>query len=208
MRSVRLAGQALDGVTQVEIEATELALQRLRTAETGLTSMAEILSRAMVEQVSPTVLLGGSQTLGEEADRVLESLKPLASEHNVAILAEIEPEAAELSVGPLGAVLINGLRNAIESFAENDGTDRRIELSLSVDRAAGLLSIVITDTGPGLPDKSAHGRSGKPGGHGLGLGVCRDIIAELGGRLKLINVPFGRGAVLDVSVPIRRLSRT
>jgi signal transduction histidine kinase len=62
--------------------------------------------------------------------------------------------------------------------------------------------IDVLDNGPGLPeDGLAHG-------HGIGLTVAREVVASLRGMIDLSNVPFGRGAVVRVDLPIAQLTHT
>ncbi len=58
----------------------------------------------------------------------------------------------------------------------------------------------ITDDGPGWPSSEEP-----PVGHGMGLDLCRQIVAELDGRLELVEGPCGSGALMRVTVPRRSL---
>jgi len=51
--------------------------------------------------------------------------------------------------------------------------------------------------GPGRGEQAG----GYPHGHGLGLELCRRIVADLGGHLELADRPGGPGALLRVVVP-------
>jgi signal transduction histidine kinase len=66
---------------------------------------------------------------------------------------------------------------------------------------------MIADNGAGWPaDQAGRQAPIPPRGHGIGLSVCARIVAMLGGRMRLYNVPFGRGAVLQVELPVQRLA--
>jgi C4-dicarboxylate-specific signal transduction histidine kinase len=208
MRCIRLAEKALDVAAAApgEGQSFEDALTRLRTAHLAMTDMAAVLDRAMNGgQVGRCELLGSSRTLGDEVEQVLATLRPLAEHDRVVLEVEVTPEAAALPAGPLGPVLANGLRNAIEACSVDGLTMRRVAVSIALGRGTSDLLILISDSGCGLSAAPAAGCTTKAGGHGLGLGVCRDIVTELGGRIELTNIPFGRGAVLDVSIPLRSL---
>jgi sensor histidine kinase regulating citrate/malate metabolism len=78
-----------------------------------------------------------------------------------------------------------------------------VELSVAVEQ--GRLVIAISDTGSGLSGGRTAGEAPRPGGHGLGLGLCRQVVSELGGRLALTPGHGGRGGVLRVDVPLGSL---
>ena len=85
---------------------------------------------------------------------------------------------------------------------------RRVEASIGLSSDRRQLLVLISDTGPGLPGDFPEGSSDKPGGHGLGLGLCRRIVADMGGEIEVSNIPFGRGAIMQVAVPLGSLART
>ena len=190
MRSLRLADRALIGSDR---EATGVG-RHLHAARRTLDDIATVLQRALSDRSSPARLLEMDRTVGAEVDRVIAALAPAAEERGVDLSITVSPASAALPAGPLGAVLANGLRNAIAACGRVDVGDRRVEGSIAMRR--GRLLIVIRDTGPGI-----EAPGGAPGGHGLGLGVCRAIVADLGGTMKLATAPEGRGAVLEIEVP-------
>jgi two-component system sensor histidine kinase RegB len=101
--------------------------------------------------------------------------------------------------GALVQVAQGLLRNAFES-----GEGR---VSLSVTSAPGGLRVRIEDEGRGIPPE-VMGRIGepffstKPAGQGLGLGlfIARNLVEQMGGRLRIEPRP-GRGTSATVEVP-------
>ena len=111
--------------------------------------------------------------------------------------------AAVLPAGSLFTIVINTLRNSLESFT--DQRSRRIELKVATCGAEVVLTI--SDSGPGLDPAllDAQGRfrfgmTTKAAGGGLGLVLCRDLVAGLGGSLAIENRPSG-GTHLVVRIP-------
>ncbi|KPK83870.1 MAG: hypothetical protein AMJ81_07140 [Phycisphaerae bacterium SM23_33] len=67
------------------------------------------------------------------------------------------------------------------------------------------IAVRIADSGPGFPqpvlaDQAEEFFSTKTAGAGLGLSICRRIVAEAGGELKLYNTEAG--AVAEVMLPV------
>ncbi|MCP3904039.1 MAG: HAMP domain-containing histidine kinase [Planctomycetes bacterium] len=196
MRYLALAESALDD------DATDDVRRRLARARGGLDDMAIVLARAMRDQATGAQLLRQERTVGCVAREIVDSLRSVAADDGVEMLLHVDAAAEELPAGPLGALLSNGMRNAVQACVRGSSGIRRVEVSVTSDDADDALAILINDTGPGLP---RPGEPPAPGGHGIGLGVCREIVDELGGRLAFENVPFGRGAVMDIRVPTRSL---
>ncbi len=202
MRTLRLAEAAL--VRTEDVDARE-ALERLQVARAAMDDIAAVLGRAMGSCASGVELLGTDRTLALEAERVVASLSALAERADVELTLSVEPRAGAVPAGPLGAVLMNGVRNAIEACTAGPSDIRRVETSITLGAEDDRVVIVITDTGTGLSGDPARADRNRSDGRGIGLGVCRSLVAEMGGRLALRNASNGRGAVLQVEVPRHRL---
>ena len=129
----------------------------------------------------------------------------MASEAAVEVKIGLAPSTRELPATLLMPILRNGLRNAIEAASCGE-TARRVEVASGID-GRGRLTILITDTGPGLPEEPED-ESLKPAGSGLGLWLSQRLVAELGGELSILNIPFGSGAAWRLVVPTARLGRS
>lgn len=207
MRCLGLARRCLTTPDESETSVDQ-ALNKLQAAQQSLHHMAELLNEAMSTPTADHRLLDRRQPLGLQVQEMLEMLRPRAQELDVDLQVDVSPAAADLPSGPLIAVLLNGLKNAIEACTEIDRRAASVECSISVT-AKRELFIVIADTGPGV-DRSIQsgvesGKTTKPGGHGIGAALSQQIVVELGGSYRLSNVPFGRGAVLQVRIPLSGL---
>jgi two-component system sensor kinase FixL len=104
-------------------------------------------------------------------------------------------------------VIINLIRNSIDAL---EGVKRR-EIIISTGRAGPhAVEIAIVDTGPGLAPEIADRLfqpfvTTKPSGLGIGLSICRSIVAGHGGRLWASENPDG-GTIFHVSLPTVRAS--
>jgi C4-dicarboxylate-specific signal transduction histidine kinase len=127
----------------------------------------------------------------------------------------VQDDAEILPAGPIYALILNALRNAVDAI---DTADRQAgrsrnpvdphRITLCAEIHSQELHLRITDTGcglePSLVDAQGqfrYGRTTKSGGHGLGLTISRDIATQLGGQLRLTNREAG-GAVLSVRYPV------
>lgn len=93
----------------------------------------------------------------------------------------------------LEQVIVNLIKNAAEAM-EGQGDAR---LNLTVERQGERVRLIFADNGPGVAPEVASQLftpfvTTRANGLGLGLVICRDIIASFGGELDLI--PSARGA--------------
>ena len=102
-------------------------------------------------------------------------------------------------------VILNLVRNAIESLAETPDKPRQIVVRTSRTHD-GEVEVSVCDSGPGVSSSVAPRLfdpfcTSKPAGTGLGLAISRSIIAEHGGTLDYRpNVPIG--ACFTLRLPV------
>ena len=102
----------------------------------------------------------------------------------------------------LEQVIVNLLQNSIDALTS--ATSPEIVINTGVDD--GTAWIKVTDNGPGVPvdrraDLFAPFSSSKPLGLGLGLVICRDIVADYGGSIEFSPAPAS-GASFLVRLPL------
>jgi len=205
MRTVRTVLDRLRDAAPDDGVSSEHLAERLQSVEAALARMARTLEQAMRgESAEGPPLDLGCSTFGEAGPEVIDLLRPLSDAHRVRVTATVDPAARNISVGRLGPVLVNGLKNAIEASAA--AGDERRTVDLHVARDDNTLRITIADSGPGLREMPAPGETTKPAGHGIGLALSRRLVESLGGRLRIVNVPYGDGAILKIDLPLNRLN--
>ena len=104
-------------------------------------------------------------------------------------------------------VVLNLLVNAQQALEQAGGEDRRIVVSIDVDRQAGSVSLSVDDNGPGVSE-AIRGRVFDPlfttkpqgAGTGIGLAVSRGLVEAHGGSLRLDDAPEG-GARFTILLP-------
>lgn len=121
------------------------------------------------------------------------------------------PAAPGIATEVDAAGLLTVLRNLLENAAKHALPDSR-PTAVSVSRAAGAVTIVVEDDGPGIPEGDRSrvfepffrvdpSRSRKTGGYGLGLSICRRIVEAHGGRIEA-SAAEPRGARFTVTLPV------
>jgi signal transduction histidine kinase len=160
--------------------------------------------------------LGASGAVAAAVRHAVNVMQPLAEEHGVELRSDIGPELGDVPAGPIYGLITNTVRNAIESIERagrgggaRKGRRGRVDVRawMEAGRTGRCVGIEISDNGEGPPRGAGkrvfeYGVSVKEGGAGVGLGLCRDLVDQLGGTIELNKHPDGQpGAVLTVRYP-------
>lgn len=102
-------------------------------------------------------------------------------------------------------VLLNLIGNAVDALDGIGDGPKMICIDLSFNSASNFVTVAISDTGPGIPENVRRRLfspyfTTKPKGTGLGLYICRSVIAAHGGRISAANNPDG-GATFSIHLP-------
>ncbi len=151
--------------------------------------------------------------------------QPVFAETDLAVLAdevlqdfrfgevELQKEYAhdlplvKVDAAQIKRVLANLLWNALEAcFSKSDS--RRGQISLKLQASGEKLRLEVADTGPGIPAEIREKIfdpffSTKPGGHGLGLALARQIITNHGGTIAFAS-EMGQGTRFVIELPIAK----
>jgi len=132
------------------------------------------------------------------------------SKHRVHVEKKYEGRPEALVVpGQLEQVLLNLIINARQAMPRGG----RLRIDVRENAVTQMVEVRVADTGVGIPverlplifepfyttkepDENGHG------GTGLGLSVCRQIIEQLHGRIRVESV-VGKGSTFIVKLPIR-----
>jgi len=107
----------------------------------------------------------------------------------------------------LQQVLLNLVVNACDSMAGGDISQRRLIIRTDIEDGSSAVVVSVTDPGTGIPEERMEQIfepffSTKEKGMGIGLSVCRTIIAAHRGKLWAAN-NLGRGATFYFSLPVK-----
>lgn len=144
---------------------------------------------------------------------VIDSMRPLAAERGIELLAQIEGDPPALALDParIERAIANLLRNAVEHGAEGSA----VEITLGLEGPGGaIVALRVRDHGEGIaaaalpriwerfyrgdPSRKRHSRLGD--GAGLGLAIVRGAVEAHGGSVHVTSA-LGEGSTFEVRLP-------
>jgi len=174
-----------------------------------LTLVNELLDLSKAGNLTASLVLR-RHDLATLADEVARELWPLANQRGVAIA--LRPVAQPLWVLADAFRMQQVIRNVLANALRFAPPASQIEVTgrALAPAEGGGCELVVRDHGPGVPPgeletifdafvQSSRTRDGS-GGTGLGLTICRKIMAALGGGISAANAADG-GAVMTIRLP-------
>ena len=138
-----------------------------------------------------------AQVLGLEQQPGIQWINHVASD------LEIDADSDQLF-----RVLMNLCRNAIEAMEGESGSSVIRRLTIDASRAGSVVTITVSDTGPGLPPRTAEHLfqpfqgAGRAGRTGLGLAISAELVKAHGGAIELVQ-SAGSGTAFSITIPDR-----
>jgi signal transduction histidine kinase len=162
--------------------------------------------RAMLKKdVETKVLLDFNDLVGE----VLVFVRGEIEHHKIVLQTEFNENLPKVFVDriQLQQVVLNLLLNGIDAMASVGDRERLLKLRSEQDGSSTVM-LTVQDAGNGI-DTKIRDRifeaffSTKSHGMGMGLSICRSIVASHGGRLQ-VSAGYPHGAVFQVELPVHR----
>ena len=133
----------------------------------------------------------------------------LANDASISWITAIERGlTADADPDQLFRVMLNLVRNAAQALESNPNSDRSsMQIRVSGRREGAVAILEVSDTGPGVPQKTrehlfeAFQTSGRPGGSGLGLAIAAELVRAHGGNIQLVEGTIG--ATFRIVIPDR-----
>ena len=143
--------------------------------------------------------------LNQAVDEVLQLMEPSLRHREIELQRDFGPlPVLEIDRDRMKQAVLNLVVNAADALPQGGALLARTRH----DAATGTTTVSIEDSGPGIDPRLADPAtavtgSSKPFGLGLGLRVCREIIAEHGGRLELGRSEALGGTRAAIELPER-----
>ncbi len=209
LTSIRGFAQAIEEGAAEKPEDVQRAATIIREeSERLIRLVADLLDLAKLEsETGPT--RGASVDLAALVAALAERLAPRAAEKDVQLEVGQPPATARVqgNADRLAQVIQNLLDNALK-YTPSGGVVR-----VAVTAAAGRVTFVVADSGPGIPADDlgriferfyqvdrARGRSAEATGVGLGLAIVKEIVTRHGGTIRAESV-VGIGTRFVVDLP-------
>jgi signal transduction histidine kinase len=196
----------LDGVMRflglAQRVAGEQAGKYLDQARNGLTRMAQII-RGLLDQGRPWQAAGERAPVRRLLDEAAGVMQPRAQSLGVSVVCDFDDRVDGTAEGCVFQVFCNVIKNALDAMPGGG------VLTIRLRPAGTQCEIEFADTGCGLTDQEAERifqpfYTTKPPaeGSGLGLTICREILARLGGTIAARGRGEG-GAAFTVRLPLQ-----
>src|SRR5215470_13605784 len=145
--------------------------------------------------------------INEMIGEVLAIVEDRLQTNNIAVQAKLNARLPEVIADrvQLQQVILNLIRNAVEAMSSVPESSRVLNLKTEIEDSQHVL-ITVQDSGPGIDPKDIEliferFFTTKAQGMGMGLAICRSILAAHGGRI-LADAGVRQGALFRISLPI------
>jgi signal transduction histidine kinase len=201
-----LANIAARAQTLLEDEADPERRRRLEAIHRQAMRAHEMIADLMLF-ARPPKLQRAPCDLGTIVERVIDELRELASENDVALIFDKGPKLVQIDADEtqLGVAIAAILKNAIE--ASSGGGEVRVNTQRISTADKWLAEVLVSDDGPSISEEVRRHMfdpffSGREAGRGLGFGASKAwrIITDHGGQV-VIRSP-GHGAEIAIQLPI------
>jgi len=176
------------------------------------TARQSLRAGGIIRHLREFVTRGETQKEAEDIRKLIEEAGALAlvgsRERGVRSVFDFSPDLAMVMVDriQIQQVLINLMRNAMEAMRDSE---RRELLVRAAPDGDGMVTVEVSDTGPGISDEIAARLfqpfvTSKPGGMGIGLSISRRIVQAHGGDLSAVR-NAEEGATFRFQLPVARM---
>ncbi|MDP6775341.1 MAG: ATP-binding protein, partial [Candidatus Latescibacteria bacterium] len=184
-------------------ELREGLTRRLAVAQTEMKRLDRIVRNFLRFSRTPRLHLD-RLSLNDIVRHVFELVSPEAREQGVSLDLALQDDLPPVDgdEDQLGQAILNMTVNAFQSM-EGGG---KLSAQTAVDRAPGLIRLVLVDAGSGIPESEIdrvfeYYYTTKDGGTGLGLSIAQQIIYQHGGHIE-VESEVGAGTTFRVYLPI------
>ena len=203
LASAQLFSDRLASVPDPNVQ--RFAPKLMQSLERAIAFCQSTLSYGQVKEPPPERKAVALEALVEDVRETL----GISSESRVRWITSVERGlSVDADSEQLFRVILNLARNALqalESRAPNE--PGRDQLRITGRREGAVVSVEISDTGPGVPERArahlfeAFQGSTRRGGSGLGLAIAAELVRAHGGDIRLVDGTIG--ATFRLTIPDR-----
>ncbi len=186
-----------------EVHGKDPAFQdsAMRTVADTANKMTILMSKLSMKSFEPM-----SMAMWESIDistLIDETVAPIRVKEHIRLCVSGEPVPPVMAVREqLHQVLLNVVLNAKQAIGEKG------EILIEIEQSNGFVVVTVSDTGSGIPDRMLESlfrplQSRKPGGLGVGLYQCKQIVEAHQGSI-LLHSQEGTGTQVRITLPIYR----
>ncbi len=203
LASAQLISDQLASVPDPRVQ--RFAPKLMRSLERAIAFCQSTLSYGRAQEAAPDRRMLAIEPIVAE----VRETAGLASDASITWITAIERGlTADADPDQLFRVLLNLVRNAAQALESNPNSDRAsMQIRVSGRREGAVAILEVSDTGPGMPQKTrehlfeAFQTSGRPGGSGLGLAIAAELVRAHGGHIQLVEGTIG--ATFRIVIPDR-----
>jgi signal transduction histidine kinase len=210
MRNILTSAQLISDRLRLVKDPTvqTFAPRLLRALDRAVGYSEGVLAYGRAQEPAPVRRRVRLRQLVEEVQNMLalDQANGVEFENSIDAALEVDADSEQLF-----RVLTNLGRNAVQAMAADSETALVRRLSISAERTGTVCTILVADTGPGLPARarenlfSAFRGAARSGGTGLGLAIAYELVRAHGGMLKLVESVSG-STVFSITIPDRTVS--
>ena len=197
---LRWLGGATPDLGEVRAALTRIARNSHRASE-----VIGRIRTMLKKEIDERVLLDFNALVEE----VLVFVRGEIDDHNIVVQTQLQRDLPKIFADriQLQQVVLNLILNGIDAMASTGDRERRLKIRSEQDEHSTVM-LLVEDAGKGI-DTQIRDRifetffTTKAHGMGMGLSICRSIVASHGGRL-LVSAAHPYGTVFQVELPVHR----
>jgi len=181
-------------------------IQIIKSSSESLLSLISDLLDAQKLELGQLSMNKKNTNIKETIDKVIESLKPEATQKNIEINSSVVDLTINHDQERIGQVMTNLIKNSLAATESNTG-----KIEIMMENRPTEIKISIKDNGIGIPlDKQKElfkkfyqvdaTLTRERGGSGLGLAICKGIIQSHNGEISMQSIP-NQGSTFSFTIP-------
>ncbi len=201
LASAQLISDRLGGVQDPLVQ--RVAPKLINSLDRAIRLCTDTLKFGRAQEAAPVRSMCALRPLVEEVGEAVGLSGSHAFQWRVDVVAGLE---ADVDRDQMYRVLNNLCRNALQAVETQYGGKNPL-ITVSAIRTGAVVTIEVSDTGPGVPERAREHLfepfqgSSRKGGTGLGLAIAAELIQAHGGEITLID--SGPGTTFRIIVPDR-----